>query len=336
MKRAILRGPKQLEFEDISLHVDDLADSDVYAETEFSSVSTGTELAAYLGHPPVHPWLTYPRFVGYCNVARVMKAGKEPCGIEVGDRILTQQSHQSAFICKSQDMLALVPESISSKVASLTYLAHLGLAALQKADYKPGEHVAVLGLGVIGLATVSIAVALGAQVVAIGNNDFRLQKAREFGAQACFRSDTPDLKSQIEAVTLGVGIDLLVTTANSWEAWRIALEVPRHQGRIAVLGFPGRSEGLPLFNPLDPFYFYTKQLTLFAAGSVSALHVAPSEIRFTLRRNMQMLLRLIQEGKLPLEQLITHCVPWYELQAIYELAVGKDKSLIAAVLDWSK
>lgn len=336
MKRAILRGPSQLEFEDIHLNADGLSDDQIYAETEFSAVSVGTESAAYLGQPPLRPGSPYPRFVGYCNAGKVTRLGREVRGFKVGDRILTHQSHQSAFVCRSEGVLAWVPEFVSTKVASLTYLAHLGLAALQKANFRPGENIAVLGLGLIGLATVNVAATLGARVVALGNDDFRQKKAAELGAHACFRSDDPNLKQQIEAATAGVGIDLLITTANSWESWRIALETPRRQGRIAVLGFPGRSEGLPRFNPFDPFCFYSKQLSIFAAGSVPECHVAPSEIRFTLQRNMQMLLRLMEERKLSLDQLITHCVPWHELRQIYELAGRKDKTMIAAVLDWGK
>lgn len=336
MKRAILRGPSQLEFEDIDLNADDLSEDQIYAETEFSAVSVGTESAAYLGQPPLRPGSPYPRFVGYCNAGKVMRVGREVRGFKVGDRILTHQSHQSAFACRSEDILARVPEFVSTKVASLTYLAHIGLAALQKADLRPGESVAVLGLGAIGLATVNVAAALGAHVVALGNDDYRLKKAAELGARASLRSDDPNLKQQIEAATAGVGIDLLVTTANSWESWRTALDIPRQQGRIAVLGFPGRSEGPPSFNPFDPFRFHSKQLTVYAAGSVPESHVAPNEIRFTLQRNMKMLLRLVGETRLSLDRLITHCVPWHELRQIYELAGRKDKTMIAAVLDWGK
>lgn len=334
MKRAILKAPKQLEFEDVVLKSDDLSDGEIYAETLFSAVSMGTESAAYEGYPSLRPGPLYPRFVGYCNLSRVMKVGKDVVGIKVGDQILTHQSHQSAFICESETVLACVSENISAQAASLTYLAHLGLAALQKADFRAGENVAVLGLGVIGLASVNVAAALGARVVALGNDDFRLKKAWELGAHACFRSDDPNLKQQIESVTAGEGIDLLITTANSWEAWRIALAIPRYQGRIAVLGFPGRSEGPPQFNPFDPSFFYSGQLAIFAAGFVPGSCLSPSEIRSTLQRNMQMLLRLMIEERLSLGRLVTHCVPWYDLESIYHRASMGDKSMVGAVLDW--
>ena len=336
MKRAVLQAPRQLKFEDLDINIEKLGRDQIYAETECSAVSVGTEAAAYLGLPPLRADVTYPRFVGYCNVARVRKVGQETSGIKVDDRIITHQSHQSAFICQAHEVLAVVPQAIASPTASLAYLAQLGLASLQKAQYCPGENVAVLGLGVLGLSTVGVAAALGAQVVAIGNDESRLMKARELGAQTCVRWDDSDIASRIDAATGGVGIDLLITTANSWEAWRTAMEAVRRQGRVAVLGFPGRGEAPPSFNPLDPRWFYGKQLSIFATGAVPELLAPPGDIRFTLHRNMQLVLRLVQDGKLGLERLITHHPPWHELEVIYKLAGAKDKSLIAAVLGWSK
>ena len=325
MKRVILRGPQQVAFEDVPLHPDDVSDGQFYAETECSAVSIGTETAAYLGHPPLRPGTGYPRVVGYCNVARVRRIRGRPEGVSVGDRIFTCQAHQSAFIASPREVLAVIPDSLSPSAASLTYLAQLGLAALQKAAFQPGERVAVLGLGVIGLATVQVATVLGAQVVALGNSELRIRKAEELGARAAFRSDDPQLASRVAAATGGAGIDVLITTANSWEAWRVALEITRPQGRIAVLGFPGRSEGPPTWNPLDSAWFYAKQLSLLAVGDVPA----PA-----LERNMGRLLQLMAEGRLPLERLLTHRVPWQALGQIYELASRKDKALIGAVLEW--
>jgi threonine dehydrogenase-like Zn-dependent dehydrogenase len=327
MKRARLLAPRELVFEELPLEADRLGPRELYATTECTAVSIGTEYAAFAGHPPLRPSTPYPRVVGYCNVARVVSRGDAVTGIRLGDRVLTNQPHQSAFIAAARDVLAVVPETVPSAPASLAYLAGLGLAALQKARFRPGETVAVLGLGVIGLATVAVAQALGAHVIALGNDDGRLAVARDVGAHLPLRSDAERLTARIAEGTAGVGIDVLVTTANAWEAWRVALEVARSQTRIAVLGFPGREEGAPPFNPLASAHLYDKQLTIVAAGPVPGV---------TLTHNMQLLLRLVEQRRLPLDRLITHIVPWNELGAVYELAVRRDRALIGAVLDWSK
>lgn len=332
IKRARLTGVRELVFEDVVVAETALAPTEIFAETECSAVSIGTELAAYAGEPPLRPGAIYPRMVGYCNVARVIRAGGAVPRIEVGQRILTHQSHQSGFVCEASAVLAPLGENDSSETAALSYFAQLGLAALQKARFQPGETVAVLGLGVIGLATVALAAALGARVLALGNDEFRLRKAAELGAETCLDTSAAQPGTAIEEATRGAGLDVILTTANSWAAWRMVLEISRFQSRIAVLGFPGRSEGAPAFNPLASEHFYQKQLSIFGAGLLedsAGLLISPK-----LRANMEMILRLARAGRLPLQSLITHRVPWQKLGEVYETAARHDKTLLGAILNW--
>jgi threonine dehydrogenase-like Zn-dependent dehydrogenase len=331
-RRAKLYAARELAFEEFVLGRPDR--DHLLAETEFSAVSIGTELAAYLGEPPLRPGPVYPRLVGYCNVARVLEIGSEVPGVKVGDRIITHRCHESAFLCGAAEVLGVVPTTVTPEVATLTYLAHIGLGALQKARLEQGEIVAVLGLGVIGLATIGVARCLGHVVIALGNDPWRMDKAKVQGAAACFRSDAPELLKKIAEATHGRGIDVLVTTANSWQAWRTALEIPRLRGRIAVIGFPGRSEGPPRFNPLDSAFFYDKQLSILSSGPALVSPDAPEAALDGLRRDMATLLSFMATGRLQLDGLITHTVPWHQLRIVYEQAARHDKSLVAAILDW--
>lgn len=322
-QRALLQGIGRLAFEKIELP-DEPAENTVLARTECSAISTGTEVAAYIGEPPLRPGPIYPRKVGYCNVARVLAVGAGVASVAPGQRILTHQSHQSAFMCGVSEILAVLPENLPSEPAALAYLANLGLAALQTAHFQAGEKVAVLGLGVIGLATVALGVALGAEVVAIGNDAARLARAQSLGAHAAFLAADPRLR-EIS------GPDLIVTTANPWSAWQLACEIARFRTRIAVLGFPGRSEGAPDFNPLAAQHFYHKQLSIFAAGLLEE----PGGGGLALRRNLALILRLLAGDRLPLGELITHRVPWHQLGSLYDVAARRDKAFVAGVLHWT-
>jgi threonine dehydrogenase-like Zn-dependent dehydrogenase len=332
-KRARLMAPGNLVFEDLEIDLDSLGPEQLYAETERSAVSVGTERAAYLGHPPLRPGPAYPRLMGYCNVARVVRVGSAVKTIAAGQRILTHQSHQSCFACDAKEALAVVPDGVAPRSASLTYLAHLGLTAFQRAGLQAGESVAVQGLGVIGLAAVALGRALGARVLAVGNDDGRLSRAAALGASACLQVNAPDHLRAVEAFQPG-GADVVVTTANTWEAWRDSLEMVREHGRIAVLGFPGRAQPPPAWNPFDPTLFYMKQPAILSVG----LPAGPTtwgdgDRQVAMRENLKMLLELQREGRLPLERLITHERPWFQLEEVYRLS--SDRALVGAVLDWS-
>lgn len=337
-RRARLLAPRELRFEALELDPGALAPHELYAETEYSAVSVGTEKAAYMGMPPLRPGPVYPRLVGYCNAARIVAVGAGVADLVPGDRVLTHQSHQSAFVCAAADVLATIPASLPSRAASVAYIAHLGLTALARAGLRAGESVVVQGLGPIGLATVALARALGAgAVIAVGNAGPRLRKARALGADEALDAATADLPAQVRAANGGLFADLVVTSVNAWSAWPATLGMVREFGRIAVLGFPGRGEALPAANPFDPALFYSRQVTIISAGMAGGPGPwGEGDRPAQLHQNMRRLVALATEGRLPLDALITDEVPWNALGSIYDRAAAGDKEMIVPVLRWSE
>ena len=135
-----------------------------------------------------------------------------------------------------------------------------------KAHFKPGENVAVVGLGTLGLGAVAIGPLFGGRVVAIGNDAYRLDLARRMGAHATLLYNDPDLHAKLAAFTDGAGIDLVVLTANPWPAYRTAVEIVRPNGRVAIVSLLGRGEADLDFNPLSMQYFYIKGISLIAVS----------------------------------------------------------------------
>jgi threonine dehydrogenase-like Zn-dependent dehydrogenase len=335
-KRARLHGPRELCFEDVSYDLAKLGPTELCGATEYSTVSLGTEKAAYMGLPALRPGPIYPRLVGYCNAARVVAVGAEVKSVAAGARVLTHQSHQSCFVCDVKDVIATIPPTLDSRTASMTYVAHIALNALQRAAFQPGESVVVQGLGPIGLSAVALARALCAGVVvAVGNDQSRMDKASTLGASLTVASNSVDLARQVADATGGALADIVVTTVNAWSGWRTSLSVVREFGRIAVLGFPGRGQTPPDFNPFEAQTFYTKQPSILSAGLAAGPGIwGDGDRGEQLRRNMRLLLGLVLDGRLPMAQLITHEVPWSELGRVYALAESGDKSLLGAVLRW--
>jgi threonine dehydrogenase-like Zn-dependent dehydrogenase len=326
VKQAILYGAGDLRIEDRPLETERLQPNQVLVQTEVTALSTGTDLGNYLGKSTDIPGAPdYPRAVGYSNVGAVRAAGAQVQNLRVGQRVFSMKPHQSAFIAESTELLVPVPDGVSSEQASLAYLAQLGMAAMRQARYESGESVAVVGLGVIGLGTVSLARAMGATVTAVANSEIRGNMARQIGAHEVHIAGVGELPS---------GIDVIVLTANPWPAFRMSVDMARVGGRISILGFPGRGEPSPPFNPLDPQWFYGKQLTLIGAGLSPRVECQLSEIRFNLRRNLAYLFSLMATGAVNLEPIITHRIPADRMQGAYELAKEHSKSLIAAIFDW--
>jgi threonine dehydrogenase-like Zn-dependent dehydrogenase len=334
IRRAVLHGKCDLRIETAT--IPDLPDAhQILVETQVSALSTGTDLGNYLGDSTYVPGAPdYPRWVGYSNAGVVRAIGPSVTRFAAGDRVFSTRPHQSAYIANENDLLIRIPETVSSEQASLAYLTALGLAALRQARYETGENIVVIGLGVIGLATIGLARAMGANVVGVANSKIRSHAAAAMGALGCVFSDTPEPLSLTQGFFHGAEADLAILTSNSWQSYFLALDLVRSNGRVSILGFPGRGEPMPPRNPLGPAPFYSKQLTLLGAGSSPNIDCEPQDIRFTLRRNLEYILNLMVSKRLNLAPLISHRFPYNSMRDAYELARHRSKELVAAVFDW--
>ena len=293
--------------------------------TLFSAVSPGTELAAFNGLPPLRQTANpYPRLVGYCNVGKVTAVPSEVSDYSVGDLVLTHASHCSHFGIAPAQVLATVPAGADLPAAATTYLFHLGYAAVLKGEVRPGHDVAVIGLGTLGLTSAGLAHRSGAKVTGFSDRTVMDSQTASFGLRS--------IKSKTEVTEQ---FDVVITTANCWADWRLALTLARRGGRIVVLGFPGRGEPLPDFNPLASQWLYDKQLTITACGHTPGGDIESIDARFTLKRNCAYLLGEVLEGRLPAKSLIAEVRPASELANVYaELTIDRRQGR-TIVLDWT-
>ncbi|MGP9820458.1 zinc-binding dehydrogenase [Salinarimonas sp. NSM] len=322
-----LTAPRTLVWEEVE--VAPPAAGAIVASTVASAISPGTELAAYTGAPPLRPGPAYPRLQGYCNVARVVEVGADVRDVRPGDLVLTHQSHRSAFACARDAVLARAPGDADAAALSVTYLFHLGLAALQKAGFAPGMRVAVLGLGPLGLGTLAVVEASGGDGYAVSDQPRARERAAAFGARAVASREEAEI-----ARLLPGGADIVVVTTNGWADWRLALMLARHGGTIAVLGFPGRGQPPADFNPLASEFLYDKQLTIMGCGAVIESDPPEHEARFTLRRNMLWLADRVLSGRLPARAMVSDVLPAQAIETAYARLEAREPDLVTIVLQW--
>lgn len=324
-KARVLRlvGPRELTWETAELDPERLEPYELFAQTMVSAISPGTETAAYVGAPPLRPGSAYPRLQGYCNVARVKAVGAAVTACRPGDLVLTHQSHRSAFVCAEADIL--VATRVERPVAlSVTYLFHLGYAALSRAGFCAGHDVAVVGLGAIGLGAVALAAAFGGRVVAYSDQESARALALRFGAREARAKDDPVARSA----------DIVVSTSNGWGDWMLALDLAARGGTVAVLGFPGRGLPPPRENPLASHLFYDKQLCLVASGMVPESPVPAHQVRFTLARNMQFLADRILAGMIDAEALVSDVLPANGIGDAYDRLAAREDGVVTFALTW--
>jgi len=336
MKIAVLHGPRDLRIEEQELDTGALAPDQVHVETEVSAFKIGTDRGNYEGAEAVPGAPGFPRWVGDSNLGTVRAVGRAVTRLSVGDRVVSRRPHQSEYVASEDETLVRVPDGVDSEDAVFSHLYTLSAHCYRKAFFTPGENVAVVGLGVLGIGAVALGPLFGARVVGLGNSPERQEMARRMGAHACFASGDPDLTARLDEFTHGVGIDLVILTANPWPAWRTAMEVVRENGRVAVVALPGRGEAALDFNPVSMEWFYNKGIALIAvAGSGGYLFPTAGE-RFDGVRGCEHTLSLMADGGLEPKRVITHRLPYQRMAEAYEMAYNRDKGMLNVVFNWGE
>ncbi|MGV9994565.1 zinc-dependent alcohol dehydrogenase family protein [Streptomyces sp. NPDC003374] len=164
---------------------------------------------------------------------------------------------------------------------------------------RPGDTVAVVGAGPIGLAAIATARLFAPErIVAVDLAPTRLEAARKLGAEAV--ADAREAPEQLVAdLTGGLGADVVVEAVGEPETFELCTRMVRPGGRVANVGVHGRPATLHLEE------LWIKNVTI-TTGLVDT-HSTPT------------LLRMAAAGRLPTSQLVTHTFPLERMQEAYEV-----------------
>lgn len=167
-------------------------------------------------------------------------------------------------------------------------------SAVQSAEVNPGDTVIVMGIGGIGINAVQGAAHAGAShVIAVDPVPFKREKAMELGATEAFES-IEEADEFAKSVTNGQGADKAIITIGITQGEHVAqaFKAIRKAGRVVVTGLGDITHvGLPI--PIGELTLFAKEIrgALFGSQNPSA--------------DIPKMLRLYQEGKLKLDELVT-------------------------------
>lgn len=245
----------------------------------------GTDLHVHHGFFPV----LYPCIPGHEPVGEVVEVGPGVTKLHVGDRVGVFW-HQSGCgrcsFCQSGKELycnqlpcqtdtwiglgggmaeytlawesgcAIIPQSLSYRHAAPLFCAGYTVASgFHNAEPKPGETVAVFGIGGLGHLAIQYAKAKGCKVFAITEHEEKKKLAKECGADDVFIMGEKGIKEIQEAG----GIDILLHTGNSSEAITKLLDVVNPEGRVVIMGVS------PKPFQASPLQLVTKQLKIIGS-----------------------------------------------------------------------
>ncbi|HUO69521.1 MAG TPA: alcohol dehydrogenase catalytic domain-containing protein [Solirubrobacteraceae bacterium] len=267
MRAVTFQAPGQVRVEQVP-EPELGARTDAIVAIEASGIC-GSDLHIFHGRVKMEPGFT----IGHEFVGTVLAAGDDVTRVAVGDRVLGcfhtacgacffclrgvyQKCDQArvfghgatlgalpgtqaerALVPMANMTLRKVPEGLSDDVALFAGdVLGTGYHAVAEAELRPGDSVAVVGLGPVGLCAVQAARAAGAApVFAIDAVEQRLEMARRFGATAVhLREESP--RDVIRAATDGRGVDAAIDAVGHPEALDLAIRLARKAGTVVAIG----------------------------------------------------------------------------------------------------
>jgi len=326
-RRLICRGLRQIEIEDFDLGR--VPDDGIVVKNTYTAVSIGTEIWNWVhGGSPGRKY-SFPQTTGYCNTGTVLEVGKNVSDVKPGDRVAGQGGHASHNILRRP--YNKVPEKVSPKAASLLTMAAVAMHGVRVAKIELGEAVAVLGLGLVGQFALSLArLAGGIPAIAIDMDDFRLEKAKARGADACINSQgVSDVPAAVRALCVEDGANVVLESTGKPAVYPLAVKLACTAGRVVALGSP---RGTVEFNFLD-------EVHLREVSILGAIHPRTPEqdhlyFHWTKDRERNLILRLLSEGRMAAEDLITHVARPEQCQEIYTMLADRPERVLGVVFEW--
>ncbi|MEV6845779.1 alcohol dehydrogenase catalytic domain-containing protein [Actinoplanes sp. NPDC051411] len=329
MKALVYHGPGQKAWEDVpDATIEEPTDVVVRVDT---TTICGTDL--HILHGDVAA-VTDGRILGHEAVGTVVAAGDAVKGFSAGDRVLVpaitkcgrcaycqrgMPSHcqtvggigwifghlidgtqaELVRVPYADTSLYAVPEGVTNEQAifladALPTGYEVGVLA---GEVRPGDTVAVVGAGAVGLAAILTTGLWGAsRVIAIDSNKFRLEKALEFGATDVFEAGQ-GTADDVVALADGLGVDVAIEAVGYPETLLTAASLVRPGGTIANIGV----HGVPVELPMQEMWIKNVRLTMGLVDTVS----------------IPTLLKMVASGRIPAEKMGTHSFTFDQMDEAY-------------------
>ncbi len=314
-RRVVVQGPGRAACE--SFPVDEADGRAVWIRPHHTLISAGTEGAAFrnaTGHE------RYPQRVGYAAVGEVVREGSAFPDVRRGDMVFTYAAHQDP--APARGLCVPLPAGLSSRQAVFARLATVAMTALRVSAVELGDHVVVLGQGVVGNLCAQLFQLAGAEVLVADPVAARLDTAAACGVRQCVLATDPDaVRQAVRDFTGGRGAEATVEAVGRPELVAQAMAVTGPLGEVILLGSPRGAHEADVTPLLESVHLWDRGcITLKGAHEwrYPVRQAAGPGCKHSLERNSGIALRLIAGGRLAVEPLCTHVLDPGRAQEAYE------------------
>jgi len=339
MKGVIFHGIGDISLEDLDVPVIQHA-SDAIVKITLTTIC-GSDLHLIHGQTVVDPESP----IGHECVGVIEEVGKDVTTFKPGDRVVvpTFTYCGNCFYCKKgspsqcekggilgfgsirgglggaqteyvripfADMsLVKTPDSLTDEdVLFVGDILSTAYFALENVPIHPGDTVAIVGPGPVGLCVQELAPVFGAgKIIMIGTREFRLEMARKRGAIA-INPKEEDAPARVQKLTGEYGADVVVECVGTPEAFQISFDSVRKGGAVSLMGMWGEPVSVPLNDMV------MNNITIFT-GLVNC-------------HRIQEIVDLIECGRISANHLLTHRMKLDDILEGYRIFENKEDNVL--------
>lgn len=289
--------------------------------------------------------MTLPSVIGHECSAVVGQVGEGVTGVKPGDQVVvwpvkscgecpackegyghvcqhlqvrgieTEGAFQSSWTLDA-DALVPIPEGVSLRHAALAEPLAICCHVIKRGGVQKGDYAVVIGGGPIGLMTALVAKAEGARVLVSEVNEKRLEKARAMGLETV-NPINQDVVALVQEATTGKGADVVFETSGSQPGVDVMVKLPKVHGTVVLVAIYGK-----------PMVVDLKQLYYFEKNVVTA--------RMQERSDMERALRLLADGAIDADQIITSVLPLEKIGQGFDRCMDRAGSEVKVIIDCTK
>ncbi len=300
----------------------------------------GTDIHAWSGN---QPFFSYPRILGHEICGEIVGIGSKVFNLHAGQRVAVipyvacqrcgacrsgrtnccenisvigvhQDGGFSEYLCVPVSNL-LVVDDVDPVAAALIEPFAISAHAIRRAAVAAKDHLLVVGAGPIGLGVAAIGIADGAKVVVADTSEQRRRHVEQTLGVATLDPGATDFEPQLRKQFSGMLAAKVIDATGNQHAMNNTVNLIRHGGSIVFVGlFKGNLQFA------DPD-FHKKETTMMGSRNATPEDFAKVG-------------RLMAEGKISAERMLTHRFNFDTLADIYESEVINNRDLIKGVIQF--
>jgi threonine dehydrogenase-like Zn-dependent dehydrogenase len=317
MKAAQIVSPREFDILDVPMPAPQ--PGEVLVRMEHLSVC-GSDLRTYdrvLGEKD------YPLKVGVPCHECLGTVEESPDGsMKPGQRVIavTNVGGLVEYMALPASLCVPVPEAPDPSLWVLCQPAGTVIYAVQQIGAILGQSVVIIGQGPIGVMFTDLLVRAGAtQVIVTDLHDYRLEVTKSVGATHTINASRENVVEAVAEITHGAMADIAVEACGRPEAAHQVFETLKQQGLAIVFGMAHSEE---IF-PFNWQMMYEKLPRMIVTNSARAGNRVES---------VRTCVDLVAQGRLDFSYLVTHRLPFDELQRAYDLYSAKTHSAMKVVI----